>query len=458
MLTKSDFLVYMDAPLHLWALKNNQYNMELSQYDKHLIQQGYEVEKLAKEYVKKYISQDAEYQKIYQTDDLYSRADIVVGNDIYEVKSVTEIEKEQEYDILFQYYTASNTVNRDINDIYIIYLNKEYIRHGNIDLSELFIVKKMTDFVKENYHKVEGLIAEALIIENKKDSSGILECYKPGSCPCKSLCFPALPEYSIYEIGNIGEKKLRELREMNILDINNIPDNFKLSSKQMLQVKATKEHKPIIDTYAVRGDIEKLIYPIYFLDYETYSWAIPNFDGHAVFQNVVFQYSLHVQRSKDSKLEHYEYLSTTKDDPMKEIPIQLQKVIGKTGSILVWNKSFEMGRNKEMGKIYPEFEDFFIMVNSRVEDLGDIFSKQMYVDPKFKGSWSIKKVLPVICPELTYHGMEVSNGTEAMVTWEEITYGNISQLEKEEKSKNLLKYCELDTYAMVRIWEEMEKI
>ncbi|HAM37456.1 MAG: hypothetical protein UR96_C0031G0007 [candidate division WS6 bacterium GW2011_GWC1_36_11] len=458
MLTKSDFLLFMDAPMHLWAQKHNQYNKTLSQYDQHLIKQGYEVEKLAREYVKKYISADCEYQKIYQTDDLYSRADIVVGNDIYEVKSVTEIEKVHEYDVLFQYYTASNTLEKDVNDIYLIYLNKEYIKEGDIDLEQLFIVEKMTNFVKENYSKVEGLIAEALLVTNKEEKTGLMECYKPKDCPCKELCFPTLPEYSIYDVGMIGEKKVRMLRDMDILDMRNIPENFKLSPKQQTQVKATKENQAIIDTYAVKKDIEELIFPIYFLDYETYSWAVPRYDGHRPYQNVVFQYSLHVKRTPDAELEHYEYLSTSQDDPMKSVPLELQKVIGKTGSILTWNKSFEMGRNKEMGEIYPEYEDFFIMVNSRIKDLGDIFSKQMYVDPKFKGSWSIKKVLPVICPDLTYHGMEVSNGTEAMVVWEEITYGNKSEEEKNAMKENLLRYCELDTYAMIRIWEEIKLI
>jgi hypothetical protein len=264
----------MDAPMHLWAQKHNQYNKTLSQYDQHLIKQGYEIEKLAREYISKYISKDCEYQKIYQTDDLYSRADIVVGSDIYEVKSVTKIEKEQEYDILFQYYTASNTLEKDIKDIFLIYLNKDYVREGEIDLEQLFIVKKMTDFAKDNYSKIEGLIAEALLVTNREDSKGLVECYKPKDCPCKHLCFPSLPEYSIYDIGMIGEKKVRMLRDMDILDIRNIPENFKLSSKQHTQVSATKENRAIIDVYAVRRDIEELIYPIYFLDYETYSWAI----------------------------------------------------------------------------------------------------------------------------------------------------------------------------------------
>ena len=237
-----------------------------------------------------------------------------------------------------------------------------------------------------------------------------------------------------------------------------IPDTFKLTEKQNLQVKSTKRDSAVIDEVAVRNDLYQLVYPIYFLDYETYSWAVPRYENHGVYQNVVFQYSLHIKKDDHSPLEHYEYISKTQDDPMKEIAPNLEKVIGKVGSILVWNKSFEMSRNKEMGNIFPKYEDFFIMVNSRIKDLGDIFSKQMYVDPEFKGSWSIKKVLPVICPNLTYHGMKVANGTQAMTTWEDIVYGSKTQTEKEEMTKDLLKYCELDTYAMVAIWEAMKLV
>jgi hypothetical protein len=458
MLTKTDFKIYMEAPLHLWALKHNQYFKQESEYDIHLSKQGYEVEKLAREYVKKYISGQAEFQKIYQTDDLYSRADIVVGNDIYEVKSVTKISKEEENDILFQYYTGSNCVNKRVENIYVIYLNKEYIRHGSINLKELFVVKDMTQFAKDNYNRIGGEIAQALTIESKNDPRGLTECYKPDDCPCKKLCFPTLPQYSIYDIGNISEKKVRQLRDTGILDMKLIPDTFKLTAKQNLQVKATKRDSAVIDEVAVRNDLYQLVYPIYFLDYETYSWAVPRYENHGVYQNVVFQYSLHIKKDDHSPLEHYEYISKTQDDPMKEIAPNLEKVIGKVGSILVWNKSFEMSRNKEMGNIFPKYEDFLIMINSRIKDLGDIFSKQMYVDPEFKGSWSIKKVLPVICPNLTYHGMKVANGTQAMTTWEDIVYGSKTQTEKEEMTKDLLKYCELDTYAMVAIWEAMKLV
>lgn len=459
MLTKSDFLIYIDAPLHLWAKKNNQYQNILNEYDKHLIKQGYEVEALAREYVKKYVKGEKEFQKEYRTDELLSKADIVVNENekeyIYEVKSTTSIENEHRFDVLFQYYTASKLGN--IEGIYVVYLNKEYVREGDINLSEMFVIEDMTEYVKENINIVEGLIKEALSISKKDNPNGLMECYKPKDCPCISLCHPNLPDYSIYNIAMADEKKLRNLKDMGILDIQDVPKDFKLSEKQRKQVNVAQSGKNEIHLDLIQQDLDELTYPIYFLDYETYSWAIPKYENHKVYQNVVFQYSLH-KLNMDGSLEHMESISLTQDDPIQNILKSIKKDISSEGSILVWNKTFEKGCNDEMGRIYPEYQSFLEELNSRIYDLGDIFSKQMYIDSRFKGSWSIKKVLPVLIPELTYKGMQISNGTEAMVGWEEVVYKNISDLEKENIKEHLLRYCELDTYAMYKIYEYLKAL
>ncbi|MFA5623062.1 MAG: DUF2779 domain-containing protein [Candidatus Dojkabacteria bacterium] len=449
MLTKSDFLIYTEAPLHLWAKKNNQYKKEFSQYDTHLAKQGYEVEALAREYARRYLSKDAEFQKEFKYENLLSKADIVVGNSIYEVKSGTNIDKENKYDVLFQYYVASKS--SDIENIYILHLNKEYERKGEIQLDELFVIEDMTEYVKENLDIVEGLIAEALIIEGKDTPQGLVECHRPKECPCINLCHPNLPQYSIYDIANAKEAKLRVLRDMGILDIKDVPSDFKLSKMQKKQIEVAKSEGPYINKEMIEGDIGELEYPIHFLDYETYSWAIPQYENHKPYQNVVFQYSLHMLE-KDGEMSHKEFLSTTKDDPIKEVIENLKVDMKDEGSILVWNKKFEMGCNKEMGRIYPEEAGFLEELNSRVYDLGDIFSKQMYIDSQFKGSWSIKKVLPVLVPTLTYKDMEISNGTEAMVGWETLVYKNIPEEERIQLLNDMLKYCKLDTYAMYEIY------
>lgn len=452
MLTKSDYITYLDSPLHLWALKNNQYERKLSDFDKHLIKQGYEVETLAREYVKKYISKDTQYQKIYQTDDLFARADIVVGHDIYEVKSSTEISKEDEHDISFQYYLAKTL--GQVDNIYLIHLNKDYIRGNKLDLKELFVIEDMTSLAKKRWEYTEATVAEALLISNKDTPQGLSPCYNPKTCPSKALCFPdTLPEYSIYDVSRISKKHIDALREMGIVDMRNIPSEFNIAQKQKLQIEATKKDKIVIDEKKILSELDNLQFPIYFLDYETYSWAVPQFEGHKPYENVVFQFSLHILKNKNGNLSHYEYIAITKKDPILDVLNILKDVIGDNGSILVWNKTFEKGCNEEMARIYPQYEQFLLNLNRRIYDLGDIFKYQMYIDPQFKGSWSIKNVLPVLAPDLNYHDMEIGKGDEAMVNWYRLSYERQPQEETESTKKNLLKYCELDTYAMYRIYD-----
>ena len=449
MLTKSDFLIFIGSPLHLWAKRNNQYKKVFSEHDTHLAKQGYEVEGLAREYAKRYLGENPEFQKEFKIKNLLSKADIVIGGKIYEVKSTTSIKKEHEYDLLFQYYVSTQV--SDIEKIFFIYLNKEYTKAGVIDLKELFIVEDMTDFVKENLHMVEGLIEEALLVTELKTPIGLNKCYKPKDCPCINLCHPKLPKYSIYDIAMVNEKTKEKLRDNGILDIKDVPENFKLSTKQRKQVQVAKQGEVYADKEMISNDLDELHFPIHFLDYETYSWAVPRYENHKAYQFVVFQYSLYILND-DGGIEHKEFLSTTKEDPMKEVLLNLKKDIEERGSILVWNKAFEMGCNKEMARIYPEEEEFTKEINSRIYDLGNIFSKQMYIDPKFKGSWSIKNILPALVPNLSYRDLDVQSGTQAMVNWERIVYGNISEDEKNNIRNSLLEYCKLDTLAMYEIY------
>jgi hypothetical protein len=199
---------------------------------------------------------------------------------------------------------------------------------------------------------------------------------------------------------------------------------------------------------------DDLEYPLYFLDYETFNPAIPFFDGYSPFDHITFQYSLHVL-DKENSLEHFEYLHTEKTDPIPHLLDSLKEHIKDDGSIVVWNKGFEGGRNKHMGKLYPEYEDFCKDMNDRLFDLMDVFKENLYDDPKFKGSYSIKSVLPVLVPELGYEDLDIRNGAMAMASW----YDFVFKGEKDDRViDDLLKYCKLDTLAMVRVWEEVGKL
>jgi hypothetical protein len=179
------------------------------------------------------------------------------------------------------------------------------------------------------------------------------------------------------------------------------------------------------------------------------------YDGYKPQQQMVFQYSLHKLESLNGDIRHTEHLAVTKDDPSKSLIKQLREDIGDTGTVFVWFKPFEMTRNKELAIIHPEYADFLEDLNDRIYDLGDFINFGFYLHPKFKGSWSIKNVLPIMVPELSYDEMEIGKGDQAMIAWWELINDRLSMDDAEKTKTALLAYCELDTLAMVKIWEKL---
>jgi len=272
------------------------------------------------------------------------------------------------------------------------------------------------------------------------------------------LCHPHLPNYSIYDIPTIRENKKIQLLDLGIHDIKDVPADFPLNDMQRLIVEVASTNQEHIDHKAIQGDFQHFVYPLYFLDYETCLIAIPRFDGYHPQQQMVFQYSLHKMDSPDAEVTHTGHLSVTKDDPSISLLQQLRGDIGDTGTIFAWNKSFEMTRHKELAIIHPEYADFLLYLNERIYDLADFVKNGLYLHPDFKGSWSIKKVLPVMVPELSYDDMQIGAGDQAMVAWWEMVSGNLPADEVRKTKDALLKYCELDTLAIVKIWGKFREL
>lgn len=473
-LTKSDFITFLDSQLHLWAKKNNQLDEKAPDlYAQHLSRQGYEVEKLAKQFLQQkvateYEDADLSFQSVLVDGSYEARIDAMVHDkkhgtyDLYEIKSSTSIHKEHKYDVAFQYLVGKAQLN--IHKIYLVRVNNEFIKDGEINLQEFFVVEDMMETVGKLEDEVYQLRLDALNTLKLPATSLDEHCHKPNDCPCKSLCHPDLGEYPIYDLTRGSKKKYQELLDMGISDLKDIPNDFKLNSKQLLQLQSIQQDKPIINLQAIKDELNNLTYPLYFLDYETFGTAVPVHDGYSPYQHLVFQYSIHVIDSPDAEPEHHECLITKPDEPSGELTERLLSVIGDTGSIIVWNKSFECGRNSELAKLQPQYENRLEDINKRTYDLMDIFMKGYYVDYRFHGSASIKKVLPVLVPELSYKEMNIGEGTAAMMAWYQITHDANSAFDedsihlKDNIKQDLLKYCELDTLAMVEIWRRLSQL
>ena len=285
------------------------------------------------------------------------------------------------------------------------------------------------------------------------------------------------PYYELPEIfklkprGSSGDDYVfhKDLIDSGITEFKDIPSSVSASFSETLyrQFQATFSNKPLIDSVEVKKILKTFSYPLHFLDYETLSEnALPLFENTGPYHKTVFQYSLDIANSPQqiirlknkSEIVHREYLHRDKSSPTLEICRHLKQDILPTGSILTWNMAFEKGRNRELAKIHPEYKDFLEDVNSRIIDLMEIFQKAYWVDKDFNFSYSLKNVLPVLCPELSYSDLAVHNGAEASTLWPMLVFGELSEsLDKESIFNNLLEYCGQDTYAMVRILQEIYK-
>jgi hypothetical protein len=460
MISKSDFLLYCEAPRHLWAMKHENIEQQISDFDQHLIDDGNKVEVFAIDYlstifIPQHPGDQLLWQQTYSDGPYTARMDALVHKvrsdkyDLYEIKSSTGVDKDIVYDLTFQAVILEKHFS--IDHFYVLHLNKVYIRSGELDLSSLFVAEDISEKLKATRSEVLHLREEALRVAQLVDSEEVEACLSPKDCPCPEICHPALPEFSIYDIPRLTRIKKLQLLGNSIKAAKDIPLSFDLNDKQRLVAERARTNTEHVDKASLCAELDRLQYPLWFLDYETCISAIPQYDGYHPQQQIVFQYSLHCLDQPEGALQHFGHIAVTTGDPSLSLLKYLSKDLGSTGTVIVWNKTFEMTMNKEMAKLYPEYAGFLEDVNARIYDLGDIVNFGYYLHPGFKGSWSIKYVLPVMVKELTYEGMEINKGDQASMAWWNITFGDLEKHEKEILIENLTKYCKLDTLAMVEI-------
>ncbi len=465
-LSKTNFLHYLGCSKSLWLLKHkpSEYPYQtMSTYEDKLALEGYEVQKLVQDYLLQ--QGDAEYysfERPYQTEDgLYAAADIIYQNangtvDIYEVKSSGSIDKSHLIDASFQTITIEKSGGK-VRSIYIVHLNKNYVRADSLKIDEMMtftlVTEQVRNLIDETKYGIESALKLLKQPEIDENGCSCIELSRSHHCETFEYFNPNVPKPSIYNLPRIGKKKLNEFVNENRFDLMDI-DESEVSGNQLNVLKAAKSHSPLINEAIIRNFYKQVSYPVYFLDYETYSSAIPVVEGLKPHAHVPFQFSIHLKRSKDDpKLQHFEYLADKPKLPLEMIEV-METIIGPEGTIVSWHKSFENKQNKEMGILYPDKDEFLKNISERTIDLEDIF-KNGYVDIAFAGSTSIKKVLPVIVPDLSYDNMVVANGTDAMEAFIRLLNMN-DESDKKKLRNDMLEYCKLDTLAMVKIFEKMK--
>lgn len=412
------------------------------------------------------------YNATFKYDDICIKCDILEhDNDkwnIYLTKSSVSIEKKYYDELAIQCYVLQN-LGYKVGNINIAYINNEYIRENELEINKLFNIENVTEQVIELIKDIDeniSLIKDTIKEDIEPDVELGQYCLKENDakktsdCECKKYCFRNIPQNSIFDISGTYLKLPTKFKlyEEGIIDFEDLIKVKKLSPKAKIQVECELNDSKIINREEISKFIDTLEYPLYFLDFETFNTAIPLYKGTKPYQQIPFQYSIHYKEMDDSDLKHYEYLSKEGIDSIREFTERLIKDLGQQGSIVVYNKTFECSRIKELSNMYEDLREDLLKLNDRVVDLMDIFSKRFYYQKEMKGSHSIKYVLPALFPndeELDYEKLNIKNGSMAMNAFPTLHLKNTSEIK--QIREDLLKYCCLDTLAMVRILEKLEQ-
>lgn len=401
------------------------------------------------------------YEAAFEYDGLLCFTDILVkkGNEwiIYEVKSTTSVKDYHINDASFQYYIISKSI--PVNDVFIVHLNNQYVRKGNIDIQQLFAIQPVLEQAIELQDEIKLNTDEYKKITDSKTIPDVKigkQCDDPFTCDFKGYCWKDIPEYSVFDIQNMRGKQY-ELYNMEIVNIKDIPKDYELNDKQLLEVDSYLNNADYIDKTAIKDFLSRVSYPLYFLDFETFMSAIPEFDNSRSYQQIPFQFSLYYKESKESEAIPYTFLAEPIGDPRKTFAENLIAKIDKPGMIMVYNAGFEKSRINELARDFPEFEEPLNNINSRIIDLMEPFRQKAYYKAEMKGSYSMKAVLPSIDHEYSYDNLNIKEGGES--SNEFLRMRSVKgENEVEEIRKNLIDYCNRDAYGMVVILEELERL
>jgi len=484
-LSKSKYLVGRQCPKRLW-LEAHRRDLLLppSPARERVFAQGHEVGRLAREYfpdgilisedplnwraalieTAKALSDGARvlFEPCFLHDDTIARADVLSRNedgsfDIYEVKSNTGSKPEHVLDLAVQTYVYEGS-GHTIRKTYLMHLNSD-CRYP--DLSQLFSIADLTDPVREYVPMVpDSLAAMKTVLNDSKEPEVHLgsRCTKPYECPFWDYYSKLwkLPVPSVFDIPHLAAERRDALIEQGVLTLEDMPPGTELGPQGerflRLYLSGTKE----IEVEGIRAWFSRLSFPIHFLDFETDGPAIPWLEGLGPYGSIPFQFSLHVLREDGTFEEAPGFLHEDPSDPRPTIAEALLSQIGPSGSIVAYNAPFEKGVIGKLAERLPEHAAALTQFQGRFADLLDIFRKY-YFDPAFNGSNSIKRVLPVLCPELGYDRLEVGNGEDAQVAWAELIATDNPDRQVHLASA-LKTYCGLDTLAMVRIYERLRDL
>jgi hypothetical protein len=392
----------------------------------------------------------------------YARADILnpVGKnewDLIEVKSTTSLKDVHIPDLAFQTWVFTEAGIK-IRRCFLCHINNEFVRHGEIDPKEFFTLRDVTAEVSELTRGIDEQVSDmGKIIRLAKcpDTQIGKQCDSPYTCPLHENCWSFLPPQNVLDLYDDKKGRGWDLLKRNILRLAEIPEDYPLSAKQEIQRAVAMSGKPHVKPTQIQAFLKNLQYPLHFLDFETFGPAMPLFHGTRPYEQIPFQFSLHIIHKAGTKPEHRKYLADGRSDCRPEFMRQLKSSVEPSGSIVVFNAPFEKSRMKECAAVLPQYASWVAAVNRRIVDLLIPFRGFNFYHPNQNGSASMKAVLPALTGK-GYEHLEIQEGGEASREFLRVTFGDVSESERKRVRRALERYCGQDTEGMVWILDALK--
>ncbi|MDE2861532.1 MAG: DUF2779 domain-containing protein [Chloroflexota bacterium] len=401
------------------------------------------------------------FEAAFTFEGIRTRVDVLRRNDdgthdLVEVKSSASAKPEHVADAAIQVYVLEGA-GVAVSRAFVMHIDTSYVYAGGpYDLDALFRLQDVTNEVSAYVASLPTRLVpmwETLAQDYAPPIEIGRHCTSPYRCSFYGLCHQDLPDHYVDQLPYAKANLIQRLRSDGILDIGDIPEEFAagLSPMQRRVREAVVEDLPYVGDGLARA-LDDIAYPLQFLDFETFSPALPAYPMTRPYQTIPFQWSLHVQDAA-GELSHHAFLHDGTDDPREAFASTLLEAVAPEGDILVYH-TYEKTITRQLAESLPSYQDALNALSERYVDLLALV-RNHYYHSEFHGSFSLKAVLPALVPDLAYDDLDVREGSVASLYYARMIDPKMPETEREKLRQALLAYCERDTMAMVRVVEAL---
>jgi hypothetical protein len=485
MLSKSRYMAGLQCPKRLWFEANARDRVpEVDAATQAIFEQGHEVGRLAQGLFPGGLEIDRErlgwegalaatsaalaqripiHEAAFAFEGAACRVDVLVpvegvAWDLVEVKSTTKVKDEHVEDVAFQTWVlrgAGVPLRRSL----LCHLDSTYVRRGPLELDRLFELADLTDKVSPALVALPPVVRrlkEVMALPTSPEIAIGPHCSDPYECPLTSLCWAEVPDESVFTLYR-GGRKCWDLFASGIERLLDIPDGCALTENQAIQVAAARAGSAHVDRSALLGFLGELEHPLHYFDLETYAPAIPPFDETRPYQQIPFQFSLHVLEAPGAALRSVAFLAEGPGDPRPALLAAARDAIAPAGSVVAFNAGFERRCLEESVLAWRAYAPWVEDLLPRFVDLLEPFRKFSYYHPAQLGSASLKSVLPVLSGG-GYGHLEIQDGGAAAREFLRTLDPATGPEERQRIRAALLAYCGRDTEGMVEVVEALRAL